>query len=277
MNKISFIITLLGLPFLALANETLDSTVRTSFLVGPNSKKDFSLGIDQEVSKETSLSFDYFYSKDTVNDQTLYFSADHDLNETQSINGSLLYSKDGSDLVGKGLELGTDYTLSDHWDTDRSTDLSMQLGITNYSKEEKVLTTTEKTNYEQIKASLELEQELSNYFSLLAGYKQYIYRDHSEVLTSNGKRKTSSTVFSSTESSIKNKYSLGGRLILSPGRSLTYRFSQGTYRDSLNEQEHDVSIRYKIGKVTLGFSYQYIKTENAPAEHWFGPKLSFKF
>ena len=72
----TFMITLLGFPLMAIATENIKSTVRTSLLIGPDSKKDFSLGVDQEVSKETNLSLDYFYSKDTVINQSFYLSAD---------------------------------------------------------------------------------------------------------------------------------------------------------------------------------------------------------
>ena len=132
--------------------------------------------------------------------------------------------------MGKGFDIGTDYTISDHWDSELATDLSAELGIVNYSKEEKVLTTTEKTNYEQIKTSIELEQEFHDYFSAIAGYKRFHYRDHSEISTSTGKKKTSSADFTASSNSIESKYYLGGRFRSELGHSLTYCYTQSAYK-----------------------------------------------
>ena len=277
MNLKTFMITLLCLPSIALAANDSKATARTSLLLGSESQKDYSLGLDYDLTKETSVSLDYFYTKTSTTDQTFSFSSDHDLNDTQSINGSLIYSKDDSELKGIGFDLGTDYTISDHWESERSTDLSAEIGVIHYSKEEQVSTTTEKTSYEKVKMGLELEQEINDYIALFIGYKQYLYSDHSEILTSSGKKKTSATSFSSTDSSIKNKKTAGGRLFFDNGLSLSYRYSLSQYKDSLNEQEHDFNVRYKFKRVSLGFVYQYLKQENSKVEHWFGPKLSVKF
>lgn len=277
MNIKTFMITFLGFPFFVFANNDLETTVRSGLVLGPDSNKDYSFGIDKEVSHETSLALDYYYSKTTNSNHAFYLSSDHELNDTQSISGSLVYSKDSDNLVGKGINVGTDYTLSDHWDAELMTYLSAELGIINYSKEEQVLATTEKTNYEQLKAGLELEQELSDFLSVFAGYKHYFYNDHSEIISSTGKKKTSSTSFSSTDDSLKNKYTLGVRSQLNEKTSLTYRFEESFFRDSDKQKEQDINIRYKIKNMTLGFSYQYIKATNETAEHWWGPKISYKF
>ena len=270
-----FPILLIG--FMTIAHSSENTTLRAEQLFGPNKAKDLSLGADFDLNDETSLSFDYFQSKDDGTSHTYRLGADSDLDSFKSISGEFSYSKDSDNLKGLGLDFGLDLALNELWDQEKSTDLGFSFASTNYSKEEKDGTTTDKTNYYQFRLGIDLEQELISNLYISAGARTYFYKDNSETLTQVTRNRTTSAPFSATDSSTDKKLIAGLRFHPENWPSLSYTFNYISYKDKSKTKENDVTLSYRIKKLKIGIAYQNIKPNDSETEHWIGPKISFKF